>query len=88
MSEPTTDTAELPADAIHAGKAANLLHAHVGTIHRWVLSGKLRGWRRGPGRRLFVSRAELLALVSVAVESEAGLMKAATRRVLERHGLA
>ena len=55
---------DLPADLIPTPKAARLVGCHICTIHRWVLRGKLRGWKRrvlDRGQTL-VSRAELLDL--------------------------
>lgn len=51
---------EIPDDLIESRHAARLARAHISTIHRWVNIGAIRGVRRGPGRRLFVSRADVM----------------------------
>lgn len=60
-----------PADLIGLCEAAGLLpcrkpgrRAHASTVYRWVAEGKLRGWRLG--RYWYVSRADVLALVTPA----------------------
>lgn len=58
------ETNELPKDLIPATVAARLVpsprggHTHPSTIIRWILSGRIAGWRRGPW--WFVSQAEVL----------------------------
>lgn len=51
---------DLPADLIRCTHAARLLGVSVSTVHRWIDSGRLRGWRVGGTRR--VSRADCLSL--------------------------
>ena len=53
------DTNDLPDDLIDTTEAARLLRCHVATVFRWILAGKLPGWRRG--RRHFVRRADVVA---------------------------
>lgn len=48
-----------PEDIIPASKAARLARIGLSGLWRWVLTGKLRGWKRGG--RLFVSKADILA---------------------------
>lgn len=57
--------AEVPADAIDATKAAQLVRKHVSTIHRWFNTGHLTGCRVGSGkrRRLLVSEASVRAMI-------------------------
>lgn len=50
----------LPADLIPAREAATKLRCHIAAIHRWILTGKLPGWKRGG--RWFVSQADLVAM--------------------------
>lgn len=57
-----------PTDLIPAARAARILGCHLATVHRWVLSGRLPGWRR-LGRWL-VSEADARALL-VPVDAEA-----------------
>ena len=55
------DTGELPADLIDTKAAAQLAGGcHLTAVHRWIKAGKVRGWDRLG--RLFVSRAEIVAL--------------------------
>lgn len=66
---------EIPDDLIESRHAARLARAHISTIHRWVNIGAIRGVRRGPGRRLFVSRADVMkqmepVLVKVKAKDE------------------
>jgi excisionase family DNA binding protein len=53
----------VPEDLITPRAAAKILRAHVGTIYRWILSGKLPAWRRA-GARYLVSRADVEALLA------------------------
>jgi excisionase family DNA binding protein len=53
--------AEPPEDLITTKEARRLMKTSLCTIYRWVLSGKLRGWKRVG--RVMVSRSELLALL-------------------------
>lgn len=85
---------ELPEDAIPCGKAAKLLHSDPSMVWRWVAEGKLPGWK--VGRRLFVSRADVLAQVRQVVpakgkaprpETERQKIKRETAATLERWGL-
>ncbi len=67
----------LPHDLIEARHASRIAQIHVSGIKRWVLKGKLRGWKRCG--RLFVSRAELTALFEpVATAAEARAEQRAT----------
>jgi hypothetical protein len=50
----------VPDDLIDVTQAAKEAHCHVGTIHRWIGKGRLRGWKRCG--RWFVSQGELLGL--------------------------
>jgi len=56
----TAQTDVIPDDLITMSAAAKLAGAHLATVHRWRLTGRLRAWKR-VGRYL-VSRAELLGL--------------------------
>lgn len=51
----------LPADLITPKEAARLIRTHISTIHRWVQSGRLRGWKRGS--RYLISRADVEAML-------------------------
>jgi hypothetical protein len=50
----------IPDDLVDVTHAAKQAHCHVGTIHRWIRKGRLRGWKRCG--RWFCSQAELLGL--------------------------
>jgi hypothetical protein len=60
QDQSTPVTPDVPDDLIEMRAAARAAKCHLATAYRWVLSGRLRSWKRA-GRR-FVSRAELLAL--------------------------
>ena len=61
---------ELPTDLITIAAAAKLCHGtHVATIRRWILRGKLRGYRIG-GRRMLVSRSDLDGMTQLVQPSE------------------
>src|SRR5262245_39127297 len=49
-------------DPITPRCAARLLHVHISTIYRYILSGRLRAWRR-VSLRYVVSRKQVLALL-------------------------
>ena len=49
----------LPDDLIESKQAAILAKCNIRAIWRWVLAGKIRGWRRFG--RTFVSREDVLA---------------------------
>lgn len=55
------ETTQLPDDAISTTAAAHLLKVHPSTVVRWVMSGKLPGWK--VEGRFLVSRADVLARV-------------------------
>lgn len=57
----TPSDLDLPDDAISIGQAAKLVRCHKSAVYRWALKGVIPYWRRGPGRRLLVSRADVLA---------------------------
>jgi hypothetical protein len=94
-------SAQTPDDLIGLSEACRLIPSrkpgrrlHVATLYRWVLSGRVRGWRIGRG--LFVSRADMLRLarpVDVAEDPAAGELRSAAERakwaeaVLRRHGV-
>jgi excisionase family DNA binding protein len=48
--------AEVPDDLITTRQAARILRADPMTVRRWVLRGRLRGWRRGGGQYLVSER--------------------------------
>jgi hypothetical protein len=52
--------ADVPADLIPFTRAARLLQASMGAVHRWRLAGRFRAWRRCG--RWFASERELRAL--------------------------
>lgn len=52
----------IPTDLLTPREAARLVKAHLSTVHRWIHTGKLRAYRRGPHRYL-VSQADLEALL-------------------------
>lgn len=49
-----------PDDLIRLTEAVRLLQCHYATVHRWIQTGKLPGWRRVG--TWFVSRADCLAM--------------------------
>jgi excisionase family DNA binding protein len=51
---------EIPTDLIRPSQAAKLLNLDIGTIYRWINSGKLPAWKRG-GSHYVVSRADVAA---------------------------
>lgn len=53
--------AEIPNDLISLPEAAKLVRVVRQTVLRWLISGRLRGFRAG--HRWRISRADLLALV-------------------------
>ena len=68
-----TPAAIVPSDLIEARHAARIAKVHVSGIHRWVLKGKLRGWRRVG--RLFVSLLWLLRGWPIRRSFEMGLAR-------------
>lgn len=94
-----------PRDLISTREAAGLVpsprgsRTHLSTVLRWVLTGKVRGWRRG--KWWFVSKAEVLALlvpvdpaappaparVKTVKEKDAEARALWVRRVLENAGI-
>lgn len=63
--ETTQHSMPLPADLISTRAAAAALGlVQTGTIIRWILKGRVRGWRIGG--RWKVSRAEVLAVPKLA----------------------
>ncbi|MBY0525214.1 MAG: helix-turn-helix domain-containing protein [Gemmataceae bacterium] len=89
------DPAALPADAIASGRAGRMLRVSPATICRWVLEGRLPGWK--VHRRMFVSEADVRAMVTVVEPTtgqrpepvnETQAMKAATVATLREFGLA
>ncbi len=81
---------ELPTDLITLSQAARLVGTHYATVTRWVLSGRLPFWRLG--RRRFVSRAGVLAMIVPGSARQPVVPSrretdAFTREVLRRHGL-
>ena len=58
-----------PRDLITPREAARLVGTHLSTVHRWLHSGRLRGWRRA-GTRYLVSRAEVLAVIQPVAVGE------------------
>lgn len=78
----------VPDDLITTSKAGQLLRTHSSTVVRWVLSGKLRGWRiQG---RYRVSESDVRAMmrpVRADVPERArtrGEMEAASEAAIER----
>lgn len=79
---------------VSSTEAAQVLKLHLGTLHRWRHSGKLRAWLRG--RMWFFSRAELLAQFVAArpvqakgpTARERRAEEAWVQRTLAKHGLA
>jgi excisionase family DNA binding protein len=62
----------IPADLISTRVAAKLLGGcNIATVYRWVMSGRLQGWRRG--QRWFVRRADVLAVWQRAEVPAAGV---------------
>lgn len=60
----------IPGDLISVREAARLVNnCHVGAIRRWILSGKLRGYKLA-GYRYLVSRADVLNLIQPHVKHE------------------
>lgn len=59
----------VPDDLITPKAAAKLVNVHISSVYRWVLSGKLKGYRRA-GSRYLVSRADVLGMIQ-PVEVEA-----------------
>ncbi len=53
---------EIPEDLIRPSQAAKLVGCHMATVCRWVMTGKLRGWKLA-GRRYLVSRADVQAML-------------------------
>ncbi|MCI0741054.1 MAG: hypothetical protein L0Y72_18575 [Gemmataceae bacterium] len=91
---PLSEPEQLPADLIEARHAARIARIHVSGIHRWVLSGCIRGWKRRVRQgkhtrsRLFVSRGEIEQLFErVKVEhpttQPVGEFSPATRREIK-----
>lgn len=69
----TTDPKNLPSDLITVKEAARLAHnTHQSTIRRWVLSGKMPGYRLA-GRKFLVSRADVLAMIQPAATKVFGI---------------
>jgi excisionase family DNA binding protein len=81
----------LPEDYITRNQAAKLAGGcHPSTVYRWVRAGRLRGWR--VEGKLFVSRAEVLAIirpvnVPLTPEAQARLRSIETERILREKGV-
>jgi excisionase family DNA binding protein len=71
---------ELPEDLMTTKEAARLLKTCPQTILRWILKGKLPGYRIG--YRWRVSRAELLAMVRHQTPAEAQARQAEAKKLL------
>jgi excisionase family DNA binding protein len=70
---------ELPDDLLTPRQAAKIMKTHTSTIIRWVLSGKLRGYRQA-GTRYLISRRDLQAmLVPVVPDPEVELPRTASQ---------
>jgi hypothetical protein len=83
QDQSTPAAADIPDDLIEMRQAARAAKCHLATAYRWILSGRLRSWKRA-GRR-FVSRAELLALfVPVPPREGARHVPGPTRQQQER----
>jgi excisionase family DNA binding protein len=73
---------EPPADLMTTKAAARLVNnCHPHTIKRWVYKGRLRGYRIGPGNVLFVSRADILAMIRVVEPKERHPMPATAKEI-------
>ncbi len=53
---------EIPDDLIRPSQAAKMLGCHMATVYRWVVTGKIPGWRRG-GNRYLVRLADVKAML-------------------------
>lgn len=53
-------SADHPDDLIRPSRAARILDCHVNTVYRWVLTGKLPGWRT-PGGGYLVRESDVRA---------------------------
>lgn len=52
----------IPNDLVDTRTAARIAGVHVSSVYRWVLSGRLRGWKRA-GARYLISRADLAGML-------------------------
>lgn len=98
-----SDELPFPDDLIPVADAARLLGVHSACLYRWMSSGKLRYWvfggRDGRGGRRRVSKADALGMIQVGNPKpppcpvqlpprwQVEMIRAATRKTLERHGL-
>lgn len=58
-----TANGELPDDLLTMKEASRICNnCHVNTIRRWILSGKIQGYRIG-SRKMLVSKRDLLAII-------------------------
>ncbi len=56
---------EPPTDLITVKAASRLVNnCHRNTLQRWIHKGRIRGYRIGPGRTWYVSRADVLGMIS------------------------
>lgn len=55
---------DLPDDLIDTAHAARIARSNIRTVFRWIITGKVQGWRRCG--RWFVSRADIVALFEPA----------------------
>ena len=82
--EKVTTLDHLPEDLIESKHAARLAQCHIQAVYRWILKGKLRGWRRCG--RTFVSRAELMGLFEpMPTQKEKPVNDIPSRRDLKRN---
>ena len=56
----------LPHDLIAPKDAARIAGCHVSTLLRWILHGRLRGYRKA-GSRYLVSRADVEGVIAEVV---------------------
>lgn len=69
------NTDDIPGDIISIREACSLLPSsrpgrslNIATMTRWILKGRLRGWRQG--RFWFVARSDVVALLQAHVPNE------------------
>lgn len=62
----TANHGQAARDLIGVKRAARIAKCHIAAVYRWVLKGKLQGWKRAGGR-LFVSRVQVEALFTKVV---------------------
>jgi len=85
-----SETLPLGEELLSTREAARQLRTHIGTVRRWILTGKLPGWRKGA--RLCVLRQDLerflepVRPLATQFEPRRSVVSAESKKFLESRG--